>query len=260
MKLSVSVVIPCYNAEKYIAEAIASALGQTRPPDEVIVVDDDSTDSSVEVIRRFPVTLLRTGRNSGHAAARNVGIRAARGEAIAWLDADDRWDPVHLETVAGLLDANLGAAVAFSGVRFIGSREGSWVCRQSPGIVRDAFLECLRGTIVPAMSAVTRTQPVRSAGGFDESIRISPDYEFWLRLSRSHGVISIPETTAEYRWHPEQISRDPLRQLRSVHKSRADFIGRVARSESEAAAAELRRKRHAEHLRADSISVIAESL
>jgi glycosyltransferase involved in cell wall biosynthesis len=87
------VVIPCFNAGCFIGEAIRSALHQTWPPEEVLVIDDGSTDESVEVVSGFgpPVRLFRQP-NQGAATARNVGIRAARGDWIAFLDADDLWD------------------------------------------------------------------------------------------------------------------------------------------------------------------------
>src|SRR4051794_6385105 len=113
----ITAIIPCYNAEPFLAEAIESVLCQTRPVGEIIVVDDCSTDESVRVASRYGVKLLRTGCNSGHATARNLGIAAAQGELIAWLDADDRWEPHHCETVCGLLDRFPEAAVAYSAVQ-----------------------------------------------------------------------------------------------------------------------------------------------
>jgi glycosyltransferase involved in cell wall biosynthesis len=96
---TVSVVIPAYNAEAYLREALDSVFAQTRPPDEVVVVDDGSTDRTSEVAASYGdrVRLLRQP-NRGEAAARNAGVLAARGALIAFLDADDTWLPRYLES------------------------------------------------------------------------------------------------------------------------------------------------------------------
>jgi glycosyltransferase involved in cell wall biosynthesis len=96
--MRISVIMPCHNAGRWIGEALQSTSIQTRPPDEVIVIDDASTDDSVEQIKNsgVAVQLLRTNcRNA--AAARNLGIEAATGDWLAFLDADDVWYPQHLE-------------------------------------------------------------------------------------------------------------------------------------------------------------------
>jgi glycosyltransferase involved in cell wall biosynthesis len=111
----ITALVPCFNAERYLDEAIASIRAQTRPVDQIIVVDDCSTDASRIVAKRHGVVLVQTPVNSGHATARNLGIAAADGDVIAWLDADDYWAPNHVETVVGLLERFPQAAVAFSG-------------------------------------------------------------------------------------------------------------------------------------------------
>ena len=90
---SVSVVIPCFNNERYVGAAIESVLSQTFPPAEAIVIDDGSTDSSAAVVGRFPSVTLLCQENAGAGAARNAGIARAVGEFIALLDADDLWAP-----------------------------------------------------------------------------------------------------------------------------------------------------------------------
>jgi len=97
-KPSISVIIPVYNTEKYLAQAIKSVLEQTVQPDEIIVVDDGSTDNSVEVARQFlPKVKIITQQNAGAGAARNTGIKQASGEYLAFLDADDLWIENKLE-------------------------------------------------------------------------------------------------------------------------------------------------------------------
>lgn len=99
--MHVSAIIPVYNGEPWLADALRSIASQTRPADEVIVVDDCSTDRSAEIARAHGALVVHQPVNRGEGAARNAGIRAARGDAIAWLDADDYWTPHHLATSYG---------------------------------------------------------------------------------------------------------------------------------------------------------------
>ncbi len=219
--MTTTAIIPCYNAESFLGEAIESVLRQTQPVDEIIVVDDGSTDGSRDVARRYPVQVLTTASNSGHAAARNIGINAAKGDTLVWLDADDSFEPEHVEVICGLLERFPEAAVAFSAVRLYGARAGV-IGERSPcsGSPRNVFWESLRNTVVPAMSAATRRDALLSIGGYNAAIRTAPDYDLWLRLSRRHLFVSTPQVTANYRQHGGQISATPLRQVRSVYQSR----------------------------------------
>jgi glycosyltransferase involved in cell wall biosynthesis len=225
--MKTTVIIPAYNASRFLGEALESIFRQTRPADEVIVVDDCSTDDTLAIARRFPVVVLPSRSNQGHAAARNLGIQAAQGDVIAWLDADDCFEPNHLEVVVALLEQNSQAAVAFSAVRIVGERSGVWggfPCSEGP---EEMLRHCLRRTVVPAMSAVTRTFALRSIGGFDSALRIAPDFDLWLRLSRSWRFISTELVTSNYRWHPSQISARPDRQIESVYLARRKYYRAV---------------------------------
>jgi glycosyltransferase involved in cell wall biosynthesis len=104
MSMTLSVIIPCYNAEPFVAQTIRSVLEQTRPPDEIIVVDDGSTDGSVEVVRQFGDRVrLLTGRNGGASPTRNKGLDHATGDALMFLDADDVLGPTALEALTDAL-------------------------------------------------------------------------------------------------------------------------------------------------------------
>ena len=227
----ITAIIPCYNAAAYLGEAIESVLRQTRPVDEVIVVDDCSTDDSVAIAGQFDVRLLSTPENLGHAAARNLAIQESQGEVIAWLDADDYWNRNHIETVVGLLDENPDAAVACSGVRFFGARQGEWKPELTEMGRMEQFWTCFQQTMVPAMSAVTRTEPLRVIGGFDGSLRSAPDFDLWLRLARQSRFVSTQDVTSNYRWHSSQISADPSRQRESIYRSRAKMLNQLALEE-----------------------------
>src|SRR5258705_5670466 len=108
--MSISAVIPCFNAAPWLRAAIESALGQSRPVAELIVVDDGSTDCSRAIASEYPVRILRVPENRGHASARNLALREAAHDMVAWLDADDFWDPHHCAVVVPLLEAHPLAA------------------------------------------------------------------------------------------------------------------------------------------------------
>ena len=122
---SVSVIIPCYNYGRFLADAVESALGQTIPPQQIIIVDDGSTDNSLAVARRYaahPTVRLIAQQNQGAIAAYNHGVRASSGEIFLILSADDRLDPRYLERAVPLLSAHPEAGYAYTAYRMFGAR------------------------------------------------------------------------------------------------------------------------------------------
>jgi glycosyltransferase involved in cell wall biosynthesis len=110
----ISVVIPVFNAERYIAQAIDSVLGQTLAADEIVVVDDGSTDATAEIVRRYQHRVkYRVQQNQGPGAARNLGIRETTGDLLAFLDADDLWLPEKLRLQKAALDADAALELVF---------------------------------------------------------------------------------------------------------------------------------------------------
>ena len=213
MSASISVVIPCYNAAAFLREAIDSALAQTRPADEIIVVDDASTDGSVEVALSYGdrIKLLRSpnARGTGHGATANRGIMASRGDYIAFLHADDIWLPSHLEKVAGLLDKWHDAGVAFGRMECFGERNGMF-----PGdlpfewdIPADVFFPIMRRLFVLPSSAMVRRYVVAGIGGFDEARPFyADDFDFFARCSIWHKFVGSSVVSARYRTHSAQLS------------------------------------------------------
>jgi glycosyltransferase involved in cell wall biosynthesis len=220
---TISVVVPCHNGEVFLEEALGSIVGQTRAPDEVIVVDDGSTDRSAAIARRAGATVLQQP-NGGEGAARNRGIGHARGDLIASLDADDRWLPHHLETLGALLDDHPGATVAFGAVQQFGTSHDyrpGYVRPGPPAYVLDAaFRDWLHLTI----GSVIRREALLDIGGFDERERYSVDFDLWLRLAVDHLFVATDLVTSEWRWHPGQQSATPLRQDAAVYRFRRRFI------------------------------------
>lgn len=229
MMSSISVVIPCYNAEPFLAEAIESALAQDRPALEVIVADDASTDASAAIASRYPVTVLRSSHNLGPSAARNRAISEARGDLVAFLDADDHWEAHHLATVAGLLERHPEAVVAYGAVRHFGDREGVWRAKVTPGVPFDALgpLLCQQEQ-PPQMSSVVRREALARVGGYRLEYRYSQDYALWLDLAKIGRFVCTDLVTASYRWHGTQISTVRRSEQRvEAHRARLAMINRL---------------------------------
>lgn len=212
---SVSVIVPSYNAERFLPEAIASVRAQTRPALELIVIDDCSTDGSVAVARRLGATCLSTSVHSGPSAARNVGLRAARGEVVAFLDADDYWEPEHLARTVALLERYPSAAVAFGGVRQFTYDDDPTDVRETPphrggaplGTPADIFWPLLRENLLSQSATVARRDVLLDVGCYDESMRYAEDYDLWLRVALRAPFVAVPSVTTNYRVHSAQSSR-----------------------------------------------------
>lgn len=224
---TVSAVIPAYNGGPFIREALCSVFEQTRVPDEIIVVNDCSTDNTVEIVRSFAdkrLRLVSTAKNSGSAVARNIGIHEASGDLIAFLDADDIWLPQHCATVAPLLEQHAAAALAFSRTEAFG--DDSWTWR--PYIHADepvwCFWNCLQFTIVPQMNVVARRTTLLEIGGYRPELRQAQDFDLCLRLAFKHRFICSHQVTTRYRRHPGSITAsNPFRALSSEYTARYLF-------------------------------------
>ena len=216
----VSVVMPAYNSARYIAEAIDSALHQDYPALEIIVVDDGSTDDTVNIVSRYgdKVRLL-SQKNQGSAAARNLGIRQARGKYIAFLDADDAWWRHKIRHQVEALVAG-GYKMAYS--RFIWwhpnehgqhtQAETEFEQAANPNLSSAAivtgwpYAELLLDCIVWTSTVIVEKAELETAGLFDESLRKGQDYDLWLRLSRQTEMAGLEKPTALYRIHPASIT------------------------------------------------------
>jgi glycosyltransferase involved in cell wall biosynthesis len=226
----ISVVMPCFNAAPYVAEAIESALGQSYGNVEVIVVDDGSTDGSAEIVSRLAVEhagrihLFHTARR-GPYPARNVGLQHAKGELIAFLDADDWWLPEALERLCLALLQN-DADIAYCGWQNVG--EGIRSAPYVPPAYEedDPVIEFARTCPWPIHAALVRRVIVDRLRGFSERRYASMDYDFWLRaLALTRRIKRVPEVLAFYRWHDQgQVSAVKWRQVLDALEAQQAFI------------------------------------
>ncbi|HEX6283849.1 MAG TPA: glycosyltransferase family 2 protein [Pyrinomonadaceae bacterium] len=218
--IQVSVIIPAYNAAEYIGETLDSVFAQTFKDYEVIVINDGSPDTEEleRALERYaPQLRYLKQENRGAAAARNTGIRAAAGELVAFLDADDTWRPNFLEQQIALLkcsnadfvyaDALLCGDSPLSGRTFM-------QVQPSRGEVTPESLLAVNVTVLTS-TVVARKQPIVEAGLFNESIKRGHDFELWLRLAK-HGVRFAyqHDVLAHHRIIESGLSGDTISQLK----------------------------------------------
>lgn len=193
----VSIVIPCYNAGAHLEEAVQSALAQTWDDVEVVVVDDGSTDPATITLLEgagWPRTRVIRQANAGPSAARNAAIRAATGEYILPLDADDRIAPTYVEKAVRVLRERPDVGVVYCRAEKFGAENGAW---QLPAF---SLRELAVDNVIFVTSLFRRADWER-VDGFNESLRHGvEDYDFWLRLiDLGVGVVQLDEVLFHYR-------------------------------------------------------------
>lgn len=186
----VTVLIPAFNAAATIRRAIDSALAQTYHNFEVIVVDDGSRDATAEIVATYDsdrIRLLRLTHNQGECAAMNEGIAAARGDFIAFLDADDEWLSANLATQVRALQCNPNAVMAVCGCRFVG-QQGILIRVESdvPSYAQnraEVWRSLLAETLIAKPCVLTRAEALRAVGPFDTRLAVAGDQDMWIRLA-----------------------------------------------------------------------------
>ncbi len=224
-ELGVSVVIPARDAEATLAAAIESALAQSPPPLEVIVVDDESKDATAAVARGFgPRVRLLAGSGRGPAAARNIGVRASSGGSVAFLDADDIWLPAALATLREGYRAQPRAGLVFGDVVIEGDGSGpaSWFARKrlvESGEVYDRLLrECFILTSATLAPRAALDEAARGeAGLFDESpdCYSGEDWDLWLRIARRRPLAAVRTPVVRRRILGGNLTKSALRVARA---------------------------------------------
>jgi glycosyltransferase involved in cell wall biosynthesis len=219
----VSVLIPTYNRAGVLGRAIESVLTQTFPDFELIVVDDGSTDNTVEVVQGFRdprVRLVRLATNCGLSRARNEGIRAARGEFVAFLDDDDEWLPRKLALQVARLRESDDPQTSVVYCRSLQTDELTRATVPHHGVIHegDVFDALIRGWFPrsPSLFMVKRSS-LLSVGCFDEALPSASDYDLWLRLAEaSNHFVAVGEPLViKHENAGPQLSSDPVTKLRA---------------------------------------------
>lgn len=207
MSPRIAVVVPTRDRAALLGRALDSVFDQTAPPAQCLVVDDGSSDGTEALVRRaYPgATYLRQPAR-GVSAARNLGIRHAEAEWVAFLDSDDAWMPEKLEKQCAALDGT-GYAICHTDEVWI--RNGRQVSPMRKHRKRGGWIypHCLPRCAISPSTSMVRRDVLEAAGGFDESLPACEDYDLWLRLCARHPVLFVEEAlTTRFAGHPDQLS------------------------------------------------------
>lgn len=213
----ISVIIPLYNHEQYISEAILSVLSQTIQDFELIIINDGSTDNSQEVVSRIfnPRIIYIFQANQGAHAALNRGVKLARGEYVSILNSDDVYHPERFQECLGILEADRNIMAVFSHVQLIdrqgrclriirGAEDYCWENHSPESSFKgdgDCLLDLLAGNYLLTTSNLFCNRDVFSNIGLFENLRFAHDYDFFLRLCSRYPIAVIEKPLLSYRLH-----------------------------------------------------------
>ena len=215
--LQIAVVIPAYNSARFLREGLDSVLSQTYPVAEIIVVDDGSKDNTREVVESYaPPVRYFWQANSGVSPARNGGVQETTSPWVAFLDADDAWEPRKIERQVKALQANPDAVLCYTGKLFIGPDGPGQVCE---AIAADHLWPLLRyqNPITPS-TVLMRRDVFEAAGGFDKRFLGCEDWDLWFRLGSQAKMVALNEPLTRYRVTPTGLSMNFDKMLSEVGK------------------------------------------
>jgi glycosyltransferase involved in cell wall biosynthesis len=226
---TVSVIIPFFNAEKTISRCVHSVLSQTSPAHQIIAIDDGSTDASAKVIQRYSDRVhLISQSNCGVAAARNCGIEQARGNWIAFLDADDCWTPDKLECQLPLLTepndlVYADAIICENNTR----RKYSDLCEMPSGFVAE---ELILRNFITTSTVVVRRKSLDEVGRFPQNLPAIVDWPVWLAIAKHGRVAYVNKTLVEYHVSESSITRNVSKTLPAHLMVVEGFFSKLERS------------------------------
>jgi len=212
----VSVIMPVYRGERFVAKAIESVLAQTYHDFEILIVNDGSPDDSARIVRRFlpnPQIRYIEQQNAGVAAARNTGIAHANGAFIGLLDQDDVWLPNKLARQVAYFDSHPEVGLVHTRVKCIDAAGALRSCVGAIGVHPHKGLcagRLLLGNGIAPVTVLLRRECIDDVGTFDQRFAPADDWELWMRIARRHPIAFIDEVTACYRFHGENVSSDQL--------------------------------------------------
>jgi glycosyltransferase involved in cell wall biosynthesis len=216
----VSITIPTYNCARFLGQAIRSALSQTYTDYEIVVVDDGSTDDTREVLAEFGDRIRYVYQpNGGLSSARNLAVSQARGELIAYLDADDLWYPHRLEAGVAFLDAHEECGLVHSDWTMIDETDRVIQPRVNADSGRPfprghCTLDLLQRSHIQVPTVLERRECFDRVGTFDPRLKTAQDYLHWIRIAMDGMAIGyVPESLALYRRTASSLSSSPRRVL-----------------------------------------------
>ena len=219
----VSVIIPTYNCDRYLARAIESALEQSYTDHEILIVDDGSTDNTADLLDRYEGKIRYFRQpNRGVSAARNLALSHATGEFIAYLDADDMWYPKKLELQVAFLDIEKECGLVHTEVSVIDEDDHIVHLRFNGETQRvipqgHCLADMLRQCHIQTLTVLERRECVHRAGLFDERLPIAQDYHHWIKVALEGFAIGyLPDPLAKYRWRGGSLMGNQRRFLEDL--------------------------------------------
>lgn len=213
----VTVLIPAYNAAETIARALDSALTQWYEPKEVVVVNDASQDDTAAIVERYAdrnVRLINLEKNLGECGAMNAGIKAADGDYIAFLDADDEWCEGKLEKQLAILRQDPELIFITSDGDFV-KDDGEKISTVYDGAIPvsgpDAWKMLLENNFVAKPCVVAQRKALLECNGFDQTLRLGGDQDMWIRLAAMGPIAQIPESLVKIYLAPTSLTQSNLR-------------------------------------------------
>ena len=205
--MEISVVIPTYNRYELLRRALSSVFAQTQRVDEIIVVDDGSTDDTAQITEDFPSITYIYQENRGVSAARNTGIKKAKNEWIAFLDSDDEWHPQKIEEQTQFHSNNSDILMSYTDECWIRDDKEVKVPKKYAKVGGEIFEACLSHCIIAPSAVLMHKSLFEKYGYFDEELEVCEDYDLWLRTAFSEKIGLVnKKLITKYAGHPEQLS------------------------------------------------------
>jgi glycosyltransferase involved in cell wall biosynthesis len=221
--MKVSVIIPNYNYAAFVGQAIESVFAQTYQNYEIIVVNNGSTDNSLEVLSKYAGKIILVDQaNLGQSGARNTGIEKSTGDVLAFLDADDFWEPEKLEKQVDLISQT--CQLIYCGIKHYFHNAGAKPIKQYPqykGDCRELFLQLPGvGIVLGGESTVLITRDLlNKVGGFDIRLSSSSGWDFYRRCSIHTHFDYVPEPLSNYRIHNNNMSKNTSMNVQDIRRS-----------------------------------------
>ena len=233
----ISVVMPAYNAENYIAEAIDSILNQTFTDFEFIIIDDCSSDRTAEIVKSCTdprIRFYRNEHNMGVAATLNRGLDLATGEYIARMDSDDISLPERFEKQVRFMDEHLEVAVLGTGIELFFAQHGERIFSQKP---EELKIDLLFGNCFAHPAVMMRAAYFGGSGfRYDNRFNKMEDFDLWDRVSQHYAIASLPELLLKYRIHPNQVtqklSEENIKQTKALKERQLQRFGIASEKQS----------------------------
>lgn len=254
-EIKISVIIPTYNSAAYIERTLDSVLSQCELPDEIVIVDDGSSDNTIKVLEEYEekhrdvFSNIRVFQqtNQGAGAARNRAVKEAHSEWIAFLDSDDIWMPGKLEAVKTVMKNYPDASIIAHDEYAVDEKdlEARQLCKlhERYDKSQDLFIQLYQGNLFSTSCMVIRKEVIEKAGGFDESLRSAQDYDLWIRCSLNGKLHYIPEPYEIYVTREGNITSNTYRRYDCEMRICKKYIPEIEKKLGKKKAEEVVRKR-----------------